>query len=136
MERRKRIEYLIVTWMVFVSVIFMFYFTGDFTSTFPVENEAQFRLAGSLMMGYIITGMLSGIMLAAGFFEKRSLLFKGIAAALWFVTMLAVFAAGEFLLIPYQIYNLIQIIRGRCAERGTEWAEKETAPDEGETHAD
>lgn len=134
MERRKRIEYLIVTWMVFVSVIFMFYFTGDFTSTFPVENEAQLRLAGSLMMGYVITGLLSGIMLAAGFFAKRSLMFKAVAAALWFITVLAVFAAGEFLLIPYQIYNLIQIIRG-CQKKG---GQDRAAPatEEEENHAD
>ena len=132
MERRKRIEYLILTWTMFASVVLMFYFTGDFSSTFPVENEAPFRLAGSLLMGYVLTGLLSGIMLAAGFFAKRSRLFKIAAAALWFVTMLAVFAAGEFLLIPYQIYNLIQILRGR-PERDEQ---DRDAAEEEESHAD
>lgn len=134
MERRKRIEYLTLTWAMFASVVLLFYFTGDFSSTFPVENEALFRLGGSLLMGYMLTGLLSGILLAAGFFAKRSLMFKAVAAALWFITVLAVFAAGEFLLIPYQIYNLIQIIRG-CQKKG---GQDRAAPatEEEENHAD
>lgn len=124
MERKKRIGYLAVTLTMFVSVTLMFYFAGDFSSTFPVENETRFRLVGSLMMGYVLTGLLSGMMLASGFFARRSLLFKLAAAALWFVTLFVVFAAGEFLLIPYQIYNLIRIIGDR-PEKGKEAPEAE-----------
>lgn len=133
MDRKKRIEYLAVTWTMFASVVLMFYFAGDFSSSVPVENEKLFRLAGSLMMGYVLTGLLSGIMLAARFFARRSLRFKVLAAALWMVTMLAVFGGGEFLLIPYQIYNLIQIVRSRSKD---EPAEAEYVPDEEDSHAD
>lgn len=125
MNRRKRIEYLAVTASMFISVTLLLYYVGEFSSTVPVENETLFKIVGSLNMGYLFTGILSGIMLAAGFFARRRLRFKVIAAALWLVTLFAVFGVGVFGLIPYQIYNLIRIIRDRPAAE--EYAEEAPA---------
>lgn len=125
MDRKKRIEYLILTAVMFASVVLLFYFAGDIQSTVPIENEARFRLEGSLSMGYLFTSVLSGIMLAAGFFARRSLRFRIAAAALWFVTLFAVFIVGVLGFIPYQIYNLVRILCDRPADKETDTTEDE-----------
>lgn len=128
MERKKRMEYLILTAVLFASVTLLFYFAGDIQSTIPIEDEAHFRLVGSLSMGYLFTSMLSGIMLAAGFFARRSLLFRIAAAVLWFITLFTVFIGGVLGFIPYQIYNLVRILCDRPAEREADaMGEKEDA---------
>lgn len=109
MTRTKRIEYLIITLMMFVSTFILVACFGELEAAVSGENLGQERLMAGLLMGYMLTGVLSGILLAARFFSGRSLLFKAAAAALWFVTLFAVFVVGVFGLIPYELFNLIRI---------------------------
>jgi len=100
------------------------------------DSKTKTFLFFGLLGGFGFSMLVSTLILAARFFAKKKLGFKIVAAILWPITFACAIYAGVFMYIPYQIYNLIQIIRNRCAERGTEWVEKETERDEGETHAD
>ncbi|MBQ7887842.1 MAG: hypothetical protein IJ313_13280 [Clostridia bacterium] len=113
MDRKKRIEYLAVTWAVFASMFALFFFLGTTSGSADFMTEEQFRWLSGLMGGYMFSSILSGIMLAARFFAKRKLAFKVVAALLAFFTFFVVYVVGLVTFIPYQIYNLVMIFRRR-----------------------
>lgn len=54
---------------------------------------------------------LSGIILTVRFISKRSLKFKIIASVFWIITFACTFYVGVLAYFPYQIYNLVKIIK-------------------------
>jgi len=124
MDRRKRIEYLAVTWSVFASMFAMFFFLGTKDTGAGFMSGEAFRWHSGLMAGYMFSSILSGILLAARFFAKRKLAFKMAAALVAFFTLFAVYIVGLVTFIPYQIYNLVMIFRTKT-EKGDDDEEGE-----------
>lgn len=62
------------------------------------------------LSGMNYSGFFTGVMFAVRFFSKRGLVFKAVAAFLWFITASAIFMVGVVSVIPYHIYNLVKII--------------------------
>ncbi|MBE6761218.1 MAG: hypothetical protein E7551_02930 [Ruminococcaceae bacterium] len=112
MTRKKRIEYLIVTLCVLFTGFLIY---GLVASIQPLINDdklASFLLFGCIG-GFGFSMILSTIILTVNFFAKRKLVFKIIAAILWPITFACAVYAGFFCYIPYQIYNIVKIIKDK-----------------------
>lgn len=115
-SRKQRIEYLVTTAITFVSLFLLFFFAGTVESNLQIEDPQLLQLYGALTVAYGFSSILSGIMLAARFFAKRKLGFKIIASALSLVTAGVVMIVGFVSFIPYEIYNLVRILKTKPAE--------------------
>ena len=109
MTKKKRIEYLVCTLSVVITGFIIYGFLG---SQLPLinENELQSFLLGGCIGGFGFSAIVSTIILSVGFFEKRGLGFKVIASVLWPITFAVCVYVGIFSYIPYQIYNIVQIV--------------------------
>ncbi len=119
MTKKNRIEYLVCTLLV---VITGFVIYGLVASQQPLINESKlqsFLLFGCLG-GFGFSAIVSTIILSVGFFRKRGLVFKIIASVLWPITFGICVYVGILSYIPYQIYNLVKIIKLTRAERESE----------------
>lgn len=112
MTRKQRIEYLIVTLCVLISG---FAVGAILRAAMPAgESSSVPSFWGiGLIVGIGYSMIMSSVILAVRFFSKRSLKFKIIAAVLWPISFACVFYSGVLMYIPYQIYNIIEIIRGK-----------------------
>lgn len=109
MTKKNRVEYLVCTLSVVVTGFVIY---GLIASQQPLINESKlqsFLLFGCLG-GFGFSAIVSTIILSAGFFKKRELGFKVIAAVLWPVTFAVCVFAGIFSYVPYQIYNIVKIV--------------------------
>ena len=116
MTKRNRIEYLVCTLSVVVTGFIIY---GLIASQQPLINESKvqsFLLFGSLG-GFGFSAIVSTIILSVGFFRKRGLVFKIIASVLWPLTFGICVYVGILSYIPYQIYNIVKIIKLTRAER-------------------
>ncbi len=116
MTKKNRIEYLICTLLV---VITGFIIYGLVASQHPIINESKlqsFLLFGCLG-GFGFSAIVSTIILSVSFFTKRGLVFKIIASVLWPITFGICVYVGILSFIPYQIYNIVKIIKLTRAER-------------------
>ncbi len=109
MCKKNRIEYLICTMCVLVTGFIIYGLIGSME---PVNDSTiqSFLLFGSLG-GFGFSMILSGIILTVRFISKRSLKFKTIASLLWMITFACAVYVGVFGYFPYQIYNLVKIIK-------------------------
>ena len=110
MTRKKRIEYLIVTLCVLFTGFLIY---GSISTIQPLINNdklSSFLLFGCIG-GFGFSMLLSTIILTVNFFAKRKLIFKIIAAIIWPITFACAVYAGLFCYIPYQIYNIVKIIK-------------------------
>ena len=110
MNRENRITYLITTLCVFVTSFFLY---GFIASVEPLINNNRlhsFLLFGCLG-GFGFSMLLSTIILTVNFFSKKKLSFKIVAAILWPITFACAVYVGIVSYIPYQIYNIIKIIK-------------------------
>ena len=92
---------------------------GLIASQQPLVNESKlqsFVLFGCLG-GFGFSAIVSTIILSVGFFRKRGLGFKIIASVLWPITFGICVYVGILSYIPYQIYNIVKIIKLTHAER-------------------
>lgn len=112
MTRKQRIEYLIITLCVLISGFAMGAILRAVMPAGESNNVPSFWVLG-LMFGMVYSMIMSSIILAVRFFSKRSLKFKIIAAVLWPISFACVFYTGILMYIPYQIYNIIRIIRSK-----------------------
>ena len=119
MSKRKRIEYLLVTLVFFVSAAVLFGYAASLTiedaeTVLMVEqgaltpNFSWWQYA--LFAGIVFSSFASALILSARFFAKRKLWFKLLAAFFWPITLWACMAFGCLISVPYWIYNLIRII--------------------------
>ncbi len=116
MTKRNRIEYLVCTLSVVVTGFIIY---GLIASQQPLINESKvqsFLLFGCLG-GFGFSAIVSTIILSVGFFKKRGLVFKIIASVLWPLTFGICVYVGILSYIPYQIYNIVKIIKLTSAER-------------------
>ena len=116
MTKRNRIEYLVCTLSVVVTGFIIY---GLIASQQPLINESKvqsFLLFGCLG-GFGFSAIVSTIILSVGFFRKRGLVFKIIASVLWPLTFGICVYVGILSYIPYQIYNIVKIIKLTRAER-------------------
>lgn len=109
MDRKKRIEYLVVTMSIFVTGFFLYGLLGSMQ---PIDGKKmESFLSFGFLAGWGFSMMVSIIILASRFFAKKSFRFKVIASILWPITFCLVAWAGILIYIPYQIYNIIKIIK-------------------------
>ncbi len=116
MTKRNRIEYLVCTLIVVVTGFIIY---GFIASQQPLINESKlqsFLLFGCLG-GFGFSAIVSTIILSVGFFRKRGLVFKIIASVLWPITFGICVYVGILSYFPYQIYNIVKIIKLTRAER-------------------
>lgn len=69
--------------------------------------------AGTLLGGYLIGSILSGIFMFSSFIKKQSKKFKIFAIIFFFITIQLIFFVGFFATLPYYIYNLIHVRQRR-----------------------
>lgn len=110
MNRKKRIEFLIVTLCVLFTGFLIYGFIGSIQPLFNDDNFSSFLLFGCIG-GFGFSMILSTIILTVNFFSKKKLGFKIVAALLWPITIACAFYAGVFCYIPYQVYNIVKIIK-------------------------
>ena len=110
MLRKNRIAYLITTLCVLISAFFFFFSIGSI-GLLMFENKLASFCYWGLLGGIGFSMLLSDVILAVTFFKKRSLPFKIVAAILWPITAACIFYAGVALYIPYQIYNIVKIVK-------------------------
>ena len=116
MTRRNRIEYLVCTLSVVVTGFIIY---GLIASQQPLINESKVQsfLFFGCLGGFGFSAIVSTIILSVGFFRKRGLVFKIIASVLWPLTFGICVYVGILSYIPYQIYNIVKIIKLTCAGR-------------------
>ena len=110
MSRNNRIAYLITTLCVLASAFFIYGAVGCIGPLIFENKWASFCYFG-LLGGIGFSMLLSDVILAVTFFKKRSLSFKIVAAILWPIIAACIFYAGVALYIPYQIYNIVKIVK-------------------------
>ncbi len=116
MTKRNRIEYLVCTLSVVVTGFIIY---GLIASQQPLinENKMQSFLLFGCLGGFGFSAIVSTIILSVGFFRKRGLVFKIIASVLWPLTFGICVYVGILSYIPYQIYNIVKIIKLTRAEQ-------------------
>lgn len=108
MDKKARIEYLIITSCTLVSASLLYILLGIFIPNGTGKPPLLFfGFAG----GIGFSSIMSSIILAVHFFSKKTLTFKIVAALLWPVTFICVVYAGIFTYIPYEIYNIVKIVK-------------------------
>lgn len=119
MSRKDRIEYLIIWICIFVTSAFLY---GILVYLAEMNGDSQF--ASSIVVGglggILISGLFSSIILAIKFFKRRKMVFKIVSAILWPITMICVIYVGVFANIPYQIYNIVKIIKEKSEDKTIE----------------
>lgn len=112
MDRRKRIEYLIVTLSVLITGFLIYGLLGIAQPHIGSNKPGSFLLF-SCIGGFAFSMILSTVILTVHFFARRKLIFKVIAAILWPITFICAFYAGVFSYFPYQIYNIVKIVKDK-----------------------
>lgn len=107
---KSRIEYLVCTMCVFITAFVIYGSIGLMQPVIGNSRIVSFFAFGYLG-GFAFSMVLSGIVLTVSFIRKRSLKFKIIASLLWFITFACCAYVGIFGYFPYQIYNLVKIIK-------------------------
>jgi len=118
MTKKHRIEYLVCTWCVFFSGLILYGLVAAFNiPMFANENRWITFLGFGCLGGFGFSMVVSTIILSAGFFKKRGLVFKIIASVLFPITFGVCVYVGVFTYIPYQIYNIVNIVSLTRAEK-------------------
>lgn len=111
MSREKRITYLATTMSVFITSGLLY---GGLGSMIPDTQGIDVPgVLWALLGGYCFSSVFSGVFLSVNYFSKKSLRFKIVAALLWPITVACCMYASIFSYIPYQIYNIIKIIKDK-----------------------
>lgn len=120
MLRKDRIEYLIIWICIFVTSAFIY---GILVYVPEIDGGSQFPSSIAVvgcLGGILISGLFSSIILAIKFFKRRKMVFKIVSAILWPITMICVIYVGVFANIPYQIYNIVKIIKEKSEDKTIE----------------
>ena len=112
MDRKKRIEYLLVTLCIFITGFFIYGFLGISNPLVDGSKLLSF-LYTACLGGFGFSMLLSTIILSANFFSKKKPAFKITAAILWTITVLCAVFLGYIIYLPYQIYNIVKIIKDK-----------------------
>lgn len=122
LTRKQRIDYICYTLAAFAGG-FLFAFLASNLAKLGMENvtvsmgnmtgaDPNFPvLVFSLLFGFFHGGIVSGVLLAARFFKRKSRGFKIAAALFSLITVWCVYVCGVFGFIPYFIVNLVKMCR-------------------------
>lgn len=110
MCKKSRLEYLICTMCVLITGFILYGFVGSMEPLISNSKILSF-LAFGCLGGFGFSMILSGIILTVRFISKRSLKFKIIASVFWIITFACAVYVGILGYFPYQIYNLVKIIK-------------------------
>ncbi len=108
-DRRKRIEYLVVTQCVLITGFVIYGFVGGMGPLIDNNALKSFLFFGCLG-GFGFSMLVSTLILATRFFSNRKLGFKIVAACLWPITAGCVVYVGVLCYFPYQVYNVVKIL--------------------------
>ncbi|MEO1772300.1 hypothetical protein [Candidatus Enterococcus ferrettii] len=113
-ERKRYIIYVsaaFITGAVLYGGIGLFaFFTGGQQSFL---QRMLLAIGGGLAGGYLISSILSGILLFSHYLEKKSVRFRVITIVFFMITIQVILIVGIFLNIPIYLINLLQVIRRR-----------------------
>ena len=115
MDKRKRLEYLIVTAILFVSGFLIYGLLGCVQPLINNNRILSFLAFGALG-GFFLSNILSTIILSSRFFAKKGLAFKVVASIFWPITFACCFYVCFFMYIPYGIYNIIKLVKKESQE--------------------
>ena len=110
MCKKERIEYLICTMCVLITGFIIYGLVGSMEPLIYNSKILSFLVFGCLG-GFGFSMILSGIILTVRFLSNRSLKFKIIASVCWIITLACSVYVGILGYFPYQIYNLVKIIK-------------------------
>lgn len=110
MSKKNRWEYLICTMCVLITGFIIYGLIGSMEPVIHNQRMQSFWIFGCLG-GLGFSMLLSGIILTVRFISKRSFKFKMIASVFWIITFACAVYVGILGYFPYQIYNLIKIIK-------------------------
>lgn len=110
MCKKKRIEYLVCTMCVLITGFIIYGLIGTISPPINYSKIQSFFVFGCLG-GFGFSVILSGIILTVRFISKSSFKFKIIASVLWFFTFACVAYIGILGYFPYQVYNIVKIIK-------------------------
>lgn len=110
MTKKQRIEYLVSTMCVLVTGFILYGFVGSMQPLINDSKTQSFLLFGCLG-GFGFSMIVSSIILAVRYISKRTLKFKIFASVFWIITFACVIYVGIFAYFPYQIYNIVKIIK-------------------------
>ncbi len=110
MTKEKRLEYLVSTMCVLLTGFIIYGLVGSIEPRINGSKLQSFLLFGCLG-GFGFSMVLSGIILTIRYISKRSFKFKIIASLLWVITFACAGYVGFLFYFPYQIYNVIKILR-------------------------
>lgn len=110
MCKKNRIEYLICTMCVLITGFIIYGLIGSMEPHIH-NSKIQSFLAFGCLGGFGFSMILSGIILTVRFISKRSFKFKIIASVFWIITFACSVYVGILGYFPYQIYNLVKIIK-------------------------
>lgn len=110
MSRKSRLEYFICTMCVLITGFIIYGFVGSMEPLIANSKILSFLEFGCLG-GFGFSMILSGIILTVRFISKRSFKFKIMASIFWFITFACAAYVGVLGYFPYQIYNLVKIIK-------------------------
>ena len=126
MSKSKRVEYLLVTLIVFISAGALFGFLYGNAVSMPIEDAELALMVEQgtiqpfmsewmigLIAGYTFSSFTSAFIWIARFFSRRRLWFKLLAAFLWPLTLWICMLVGWLGLIPCWIYHLIRLFIDR-----------------------
>lgn len=108
--RKKRLEYLICTMCVLLSG-FLLYGSIGLLEPIPHQGKIQSFFIQGCLGGFGFSMLLSGLLLTVRFMAKRSLKFKAAASVFWIIPVACAVYVGILGYFPYQIYNLVKIIK-------------------------
>ncbi|HZK21976.1 MAG TPA: hypothetical protein VFC76_06850 [Oscillospiraceae bacterium] len=112
MTKKKRIEYSVITLSVFASAFIIYAFLGS-RGLFINNDKMKSIFFFGFLGGIGFSAIVSSIIFAVRFFAKKSTKFKVIASLLWPITFGCVVYIGFFSFIPYQIYNIVKIVKNK-----------------------
>ena len=110
MTKKNRIEYLVCTVSVLITGFIIYGLIGSFEPPINESKEQSFWFFGCLG-GFGFSAIVSILILSVRYFKTKGTTFKVVASVLWPLTFAACVYVGIFIYIPYQIYNIVKIVK-------------------------
>ena len=112
MTKKQRLDYLISTISVLSTGFLIYAFIGSIEPLINNSKIQSFFFFG-LLGGLGFSVILSSLILTTRYISKKSTRFKLIASLLWPLTFACAFYFGVFSYLPYQIYNIVKIVKDK-----------------------
>ncbi|MGM0240925.1 hypothetical protein [Enterococcus sp. AZ103] len=110
-ERKDYLFYVSIAFLVgsFLYGCLAFFPFVDSSLDLPMKTKIINFILSTLLGGYLICSILSGILQFIRFIKKQSRLVKILSIVFFLITILIIIAVGFFSTLPYYIYNIWQV---------------------------